>query len=140
MKVDLYTFFLIMMNMAVILLLEGACIKFGWWMFTGSIVICLVYFYLLTWLGFSLMKMIVLSGRKAGILPHLAVLILAGRTIWCIWDYSPAKSGALGISTAIMLTLFSIIYFWGLFRWLDPTPEAEANIKQQELARMYNDR
>ena len=128
MKALIYTIFVMTIVVWGFPVLELFVIKSGWGIFAGLIAILLLVLALSpAYIWYVLLRYTV---RDDCFKSECKIIILFGMlySIPRFWLVKPEDSGSLGMSTAIALTVFTIIFCFGLFQMTRPTLESRTRV------------
>lgn len=135
MKVLLFTTFLAVLFNYLLLPFAIPIANLGWITFFLSILGYLFLFVVLLYLGYMLMRMVILSRPSvlAWIVSHVVIIAFCVRTIYIVWSCMPDRFGAIGTCSCIETTIFSILYSFTLLKMLRPTLESSNAILREEV-------
>ena len=122
MKALIFTFVVMTVIVLGLPAVELLVIKYGWGAFIGLVVLLLAILTTTSHIMLWLEHLCVLS-KGYMIFCYTTIVVGTIRTIYNLWDVKPEDSGSLGMSTAIALTVFALLYGLGLFGAVSDSPD-----------------
>lgn len=128
MKALVFTFVVMTVIVLGLPAVELLVIRQGWAVFACLVIILILLMVAsLSFVFFTLLRMIV-HNWSCKYYCKLTIVLGMIRTIYMLWDVKPADSGSLGMSTAIALTVFTVLFSWGFYRQTSPTQESFTSV------------
>ena len=135
MKALIYTIFMMTILVWGFPVLELFVIRNGWGMFAGLVALLLVVLALSpAFIWFVLLRYTVHNGSLS-LYSKTTIVLGAIKTIYTLWQVKPEDSGSIGMATAIALTVFAVIFCFGLFQQTHPTPESRARVMMYDMSK-----
>lgn len=124
MKAMIFTFVVMTVIVLGLPAVELLVIKYGWGAFIGLVVLLLAILTTTSHIMLWLERICVLS-KGYRLFCYTAIIVGTIKTIDMLWEVKPEDSGSLGMSTAIALTVFALLYGLGLFGAVSGSPDKQ---------------
>ena len=133
MKALIYTIFVMTIVVWGFPVLELFVIKSGWGIFAVLIALLILVAVLTPGFIWYVLLRYTVQNNRYSLYCKVAILLGMINTIYRLWEVKPEGSGSLGMSTAVVLTAYTVMFSLGFFQQTNPTAESKVVVMIYDL-------